>query len=59
MQKESQAITTHAQAIVILGGGSLRMRAPEYGNTHIPENVLMSRVNYAAYVARKTGLPIW
>jgi len=48
---------TRAQAIVILGGGGERDYAPEYrGPT--PEYVLLERLSYGAFVARRTGLPI-
>ncbi len=46
-----------AQAIVILGGGGQRAYAPEYGGP-AAEPLLLERLSYGAYVARKTGLPI-
>jgi uncharacterized SAM-binding protein YcdF (DUF218 family) len=46
-----------AQAIVILGGGGQRAFAPEYGGP-AAEPLLLERLSYGAYVARKTGLPI-
>ncbi|MDE2136608.1 MAG: YdcF family protein [Gammaproteobacteria bacterium] len=46
----------HAQALVILGGGSERI-APEYGGPALADAVL-ERVSYGAYVARRTGLPV-
>src|SRR5580698_6627500 len=46
-----------AQAIVILGGGGLRLFAPEYAGP-APEPLLLERLSFGAYVARKTGLPI-
>ena len=46
-----------AQAIVILGGGGQRDFAPEYGGP-AADPVLLERLSYGAYVARKTGLPI-
>ena len=46
-----------AQAIVILGGGGQRAMAPEYGGP-AADTVLLERLSYGAYVARKTGLPI-
>jgi uncharacterized SAM-binding protein YcdF (DUF218 family) len=49
--------TTGAQAIVILGGGGQRALAPEYGGP-AADPVLLERLNYGAYIARKTGLPI-
>jgi uncharacterized SAM-binding protein YcdF (DUF218 family) len=45
-----------AQAIVILGGGSVR-RAPEYGGW-VAEDEALERVSYGAFLARRTGLPI-
>ncbi len=48
---------TRAQAIVILGGGGQVKRAPEYGGP-AAEPVLLERLSYGAYVARKTALPI-
>jgi uncharacterized SAM-binding protein YcdF (DUF218 family) len=49
--------TAGAQAIVILGGGGQRDMAPEYGGP-AADTVLLERLSYGAYVARKTGLPI-
>ena len=46
-----------SQAIVVLGGGGLRAFAPEYGGP-AAEPVLLERLGYGAYLARKTGLPI-
>jgi uncharacterized SAM-binding protein YcdF (DUF218 family) len=46
----------NAQAIVILGGGGMRM-APEYGGWAMEAEAL-ERVSYAAFLARRTGLPI-
>ncbi len=48
---------TGAQAIVILGGGGQRAYAPEYGGP-AAEALLLERLSYGAYVARKTGLPV-
>jgi len=48
---------TQAQAIVILGGGGQRNYAPEYRDS-APEYVLLERLSYGAFVARRTGLPI-
>jgi len=45
-----------AQAIVILAGGSERM-APEYGGLAIAGDTL-ERVDYGAYIARRTSLPV-
>lgn len=46
-----------AQAIVILGGGGQLTRAPEYGGpAALP--MLLEKLSYGAFVARKTGLPI-
>jgi uncharacterized SAM-binding protein YcdF (DUF218 family) len=46
-----------AQAIVILGGGGQRGRAPEYAGP-AAEPLLLERLAYGAYVAKQTGLPI-
>ncbi|MGO9933750.1 MAG: YdcF family protein [Steroidobacteraceae bacterium] len=46
-----------AQAIVILGGGGQRAFAPEYGGP-AAEPLLLERLAYGAFLARKTGLPI-
>jgi|SRR5580658_2675354 uncharacterized SAM-binding protein YcdF (DUF218 family) len=46
-----------AQAIVILGGGGQRWVAPEYG-APAAEPLLLERLSYGAYIARKTGLPV-
>jgi uncharacterized SAM-binding protein YcdF (DUF218 family) len=48
---------TAAQAIVIIGGGGQRRFAPEYQGPEA-EYSLLERLNYGAYVARHTGLPI-
>jgi uncharacterized SAM-binding protein YcdF (DUF218 family) len=45
-----------AQAVVILGGGSVRF-APEYGGPAAGFETL-ERVNYGAFVARRTSLPV-
>jgi len=47
-----------AQAIVIIGGGAERLGAPEYGGEPAVSQRLLERVNYAAFVARRTGLPV-
>ncbi len=47
----------NAQAVVILGGGGERPFAPEYAGPAI-EGVMLERVNYGAFVARRTSLPI-
>ena len=45
------------QAIVILGGGGERAFAPEYGGP-AAEPLLLERLSYGAYIAKKTGLPV-
>jgi len=45
-----------AQAIVILAGGDVRT-APEYGGMAIAGDTL-ERVDYGAYIARRTSLPV-
>ncbi|HEV7356857.1 MAG TPA: YdcF family protein [Steroidobacteraceae bacterium] len=46
-----------AQAIVILGGGGQRALAPEYGGP-AAEPLMLERLSYGAYLAKKTGLPV-
>ena len=46
----------NAQAIVILGGGNVRT-APEYGGLAL-EGPPLERVNYAAFLAHRTSLPV-
>jgi uncharacterized SAM-binding protein YcdF (DUF218 family) len=48
---------TGAQAIVILGGGGQVPWAPEYREA-AAQPLLLERLTYGAYVARKTGLPV-
>lgn len=48
----------NAQAIVVLGGGSYREDAPEYGGQPAPELALLDRLTYCAYVERHTSLPV-
>ena len=50
-------LADNAQAIVILGGGGQRALAPEYGGP-AAEPLLLERLSYGAYLAKKTGLPI-
>lgn len=52
------ALTTHAQAIVILGGAGNRNYAPEYGGQPAVELELLERLNYGAWLSRQTRLPI-
>jgi uncharacterized SAM-binding protein YcdF (DUF218 family) len=47
-----------AQAIVILGGAAERLGAPEYNGEPAVSQRLLERVSYAAFVARRTGLPV-
>ncbi|HEX4387895.1 MAG TPA: YdcF family protein [Steroidobacteraceae bacterium] len=54
----SLATAPDAQAIVILGGGSERWRAPEYGNEPAAEGKLLERLTYGAFLARRTQLPV-
>lgn len=49
---------TGAQAIVILGGGGARPRAPEYGGEPAAGDELLERLAYGAYLARHTALPV-
>lgn len=48
---------TGAQAIVILGGGGERADAPEYAGP-VADLVLLERLTYGAFLARRTGLPL-
>ena len=45
------------QAIVVLGGGRIN-DAPEYGGVDLPSLHALARLQYAAHLHRKTGLPI-
>jgi uncharacterized SAM-binding protein YcdF (DUF218 family) len=47
-----------AQAIVILGGEGERPVAPEYGGEPAVRLSLLERLNYGAFIARRTGLPV-
>jgi len=47
-----------AQAIVILGGPAERLGAPEYGGEPAVSQRLLERLNYGAFLARRTGLPV-
>ncbi len=48
---------TNAQAIVIIGGGGQRIFAPEYAGP-AADDMLLERLSYGAFIARRTGLPI-
>jgi uncharacterized SAM-binding protein YcdF (DUF218 family) len=47
-----------AQAVIILGGARERLDAPEYGGEPAVALELLERINYGAFVARRTGLPV-
>jgi uncharacterized SAM-binding protein YcdF (DUF218 family) len=47
-----------AQAIVILGGAAERLGAPEYGGEPAASARLLERLNYGAFLSRRTGLPV-
>ena len=47
----------YPMAIVILGGGGQIAYAPEYGGP-AAQTIMLEKLAYGAYVARKTGLPI-
>lgn len=49
--------TGDAQAIVVLGGG-LYFKSPEYDGKETVSNVTLQRLSYAAKLHRDTGLPI-
>jgi uncharacterized SAM-binding protein YcdF (DUF218 family) len=46
-----------AQAVVVLGGGTERIDAPEY-NGSIADNILLERVTLGAFLAKRFGLPL-
>jgi uncharacterized SAM-binding protein YcdF (DUF218 family) len=46
-----------AQAIVVLGGGGQRAYAPEYSGP-AAEPLLLERLEYGAWLAQQTGLPV-
>jgi uncharacterized SAM-binding protein YcdF (DUF218 family) len=48
---------TQAQAVVIISGGDVRDWAPEYRGPAVARQML-ERLEYGAYVARQTGLPV-
>jgi uncharacterized SAM-binding protein YcdF (DUF218 family) len=48
---------TQAQAVVIISGGEPRAWAPEFGGPAASDQ-LLERLEYGAYVARQTGLPV-
>jgi uncharacterized SAM-binding protein YcdF (DUF218 family) len=52
------AVPAQAQAIVVLGAG--RLSAPEYGGgeTETVNHYGLERLRYAAYLARRSGLPL-
>jgi uncharacterized SAM-binding protein YcdF (DUF218 family) len=52
------ATATNAQAIVILGGAGQRDPASEYGGEPAAELELLDRLNYGAWLSRRTHLPI-
>jgi uncharacterized SAM-binding protein YcdF (DUF218 family) len=52
------ATATHAQAIVILGGAGQREPAAEYGTEPAAQLDLLDRLNYGAWLSRRTHLPI-
>ncbi len=47
----------HAQAIVVLSAGRIK-HSPEYGGRAAPDFIALERMTYAAYLARRTGLPL-
>lgn len=51
------AAKKQADAIVVLGGGRYT-EAPEYGTTDTVNNAALERLRYAAYLHRRTGLPV-
>ncbi len=53
----SQLEQSHAQAIIVLGGG-IRPFAPEYDNKAVILNKVFDRLRYAVRLSKKTELPI-
>lgn len=53
---EEQIKHTDTDAIVVLGAGRY-LKAPEYGQDSVSRNVLF-RLRYAAWLAKRTGLPV-
>jgi uncharacterized SAM-binding protein YcdF (DUF218 family) len=53
-----EARAAGAQAIVILGGGSARPSAAEFGHAPTAGADLLERLAYGAYLARRTRLPV-
>lgn len=51
------AAKKQADAIVVLGGGRYT-EAPEYGTADTVSNAALERLRYAAYLHRRTGLPV-
>jgi uncharacterized SAM-binding protein YcdF (DUF218 family) len=47
----------NAQAVVVLGGGSERIHAPEYDGA-VAESILLERLALAAFLARHFSLPL-
>ncbi|MBS0364603.1 MAG: YdcF family protein [Proteobacteria bacterium] len=47
-----------AQAIVVLGGGVVELNAPEYGGAPVAGMGSLERLAYAAWLARRTALPV-
>lgn len=55
---DEQALKSFApQAIVVLGGGAWRY-TPEYGGITVPSPASLTRLAYASYLVRRTGLPV-
>jgi uncharacterized SAM-binding protein YcdF (DUF218 family) len=50
-------VAVNAQAVVVLGGGTQRIHAPEY-NGAIAESGLLERLHLAAFLARHYSLPL-
>ncbi len=52
------SLPVNAQAVVVLGGGMQRAHAPEYNNEGIAEEILLERLDLAAFLARHYSLPL-
>ncbi len=54
---DPESVPREAQGIVVMGAGRLT-RQPEYG-ADVVDNLGMQRLRYAAFLHRRTGLPIY
>lgn len=54
---EDQIDSSNAEAIVVLGAGR-HEAAPEYGDQDTVDRLFLERLRYAAWLSRKSGLPL-